>query len=246
MRLSAELKWKRVTTVALTLPSGETAASPRSAQPHASRAAVSSGSPTSAPSTSTSEWQHARTSVTAGGSSEGSRTSASAPASAGVEADAGRLEPPLRPPPPPPPPRALRPPLPLPLPPAVPPPLPPPPSTPAAAAAASARARSAASAAPAPGAAATPSSSRWSVVSVPVLSKQQTSTRPANGIRNGSVQNTRRLTSATSDALTAIVSSIGSSGGMTLVMIMTQLSSSLKRSRLGSCFYSWLWFSMRW
>lgn len=35
----------------------------------------------------------------------------------------------------------------------------------------------------------TPSKTRDSAVIVPVLSKQHTSTRPANGIRNGSVQN---------------------------------------------------------
>ena len=34
-----------------------------------------------------------------------------------------------------------------------------------------------------------PSTTRLSLVSVPVLSKQQISTLPANGIRNGSVQN---------------------------------------------------------
>jgi hypothetical protein len=35
-----------------------------------------------------------------------------------------------------------------------------------------------------------PSTTRLSLVSVPVLSKQHISTLPANGIRNGSVQNT--------------------------------------------------------
>jgi len=35
-----------------------------------------------------------------------------------------------------------------------------------------------------------PSTTRLSLVRVPVLSKQQTSTLPANGILNGSVQNT--------------------------------------------------------
>lgn len=34
-----------------------------------------------------------------------------------------------------------------------------------------------------------PSKTKFSAVIVPVLSKQHTSTRPANGIRNGSVQN---------------------------------------------------------
>ena len=37
---------------------------------------------------------------------------------------------------------------------------------------------------------ATPSTTRSSLVKVPVLSKQQTSTFPAKGIRNGSVQYT--------------------------------------------------------
>lgn len=37
---------------------------------------------------------------------------------------------------------------------------------------------------------ATPSTTKLSLVSVPVLSKQQISTFPANGIRNGSVQYT--------------------------------------------------------
>jgi hypothetical protein len=36
---------------------------------------------------------------------------------------------------------------------------------------------------------ATPSKTKFSAVIVPVLSKQQISTRPADGIRNGSVQN---------------------------------------------------------
>lgn len=39
---------------------------------------------------------------------------------------------------------------------------------------------------------ATPSTTKSSLVKVPVLSKQQTSTLPANGIRKGSVQNTPR------------------------------------------------------
>ena len=38
-----------------------------------------------------------------------------------------------------------------------------------------------------------------------------------------------------SEALTAMESSMGSSGGMTLVMIIVQFSSSLKRSRSGFC-----------
>lgn len=39
---------------------------------------------------------------------------------------------------------------------------------------------------------ATPLTTKLSLVSVPVLSKQQTSTFPANGILKGSVQNTSR------------------------------------------------------
>mmetsp|Transcript_37477 Transcript_37477/g.94597 ORF Transcript_37477/g.94597 Transcript_37477/m.94597 type:complete len:267 (-) Transcript_37477:946-1746(-) len=80
----------------------------------------------------------------------------------------------------------------------------------------------------------TSSSSRWSLVRVPVLSKQHTSTLPAKGMRKGSVQNTFLRASATSDAFTAMDSSMGSSGGMTDVMIITQLRMSLKRSRSGS------------
>jgi len=38
-----------------------------------------------------------------------------------------------------------------------------------------------------------PSTTRLSLVNVPVLSKQHTSTLPANGILNGSVQNTSRM-----------------------------------------------------
>lgn len=39
---------------------------------------------------------------------------------------------------------------------------------------------------------ATPRTTKLSLVSVPVLSKQQTSTFPANGILKGSVQNTSK------------------------------------------------------
>ncbi len=60
-------------------------------------------------------------------------------------------------------------------------------------------------------------------------------TLPANGMRKGSVQKTFFLLRATREALTAIESSMGSSGGMTDVMIMTQLRMSLKRSLEGSC-----------
>lgn len=81
---------------------------------------------------------------------------------------------------------------------------------------------------------------------VPVLSKQQTSTRPANGMRNGSVQkmaeialvnttdsgpefryNSPNLLRATKLAFTARLNSIGNSGGTTLVMIKTQSRRSL-------------------
>ena len=54
-------------------------------------------------------------------------------------------------------------------------------------------------------------------------------------MRKGSVQKTLFLVSASSEALTAMDSSMGSSGGMTEVMIMMQFRMSLKRSRLGSC-----------
>lgn len=49
------------------------------------------------------------------------------------------------------------------------------------------------------------------------------------------MQNTALRESASREALTAMDSSIGSSGGMTLVMIMVQFSSSLKRSLSGFC-----------
>lgn len=69
--------------------------------------------------------------------------------------------------------------------------------------------------------------------SSPPSHKQRTF--PAKGMRKGSVQYTLFLASATRDALTAMDSSMGNSGGMTLVMIITQFSTSLKRSRSGSC-----------
>ena len=47
------------------------------------------------------------------------------------------------------------------------------------------------------------------------------------------MQNTALRESASREALTAMDSSIGSSGGMTLVMIIVQFSSSLKRSLSG-------------
>lgn len=58
---------------------------------------------------------------------------------------------------------------------------------------------------------------------------------PAKGILKGSVQKTSFLDKASREALTAMVSSIGSSGGMTDVTIMVQFRNSLKRLRSGSC-----------
>lgn len=52
-------------------------------------------------------------------------------------------------------------------------------------------------------------------------------TFPANGIRNGSVQNIPRLAKAIREVLTAIDNSIGSSGGITEVTISEQLRISL-------------------
>ena len=73
---------------------------------------------------------------------------------------------------------------------------------------------------------ATPST-RFSAVIVPVLSKQQASTLPAKEIRKGSVQKMVLFCIATKLALIAKLSSIGGSGGITLVMIMTQSRRSL-------------------
>jgi hypothetical protein len=76
-----------------------------------------------------------------------------------------------------------------------------------------------------------------SVVSVPVLSKQQMSTLPANGMRNGSVQKMAAARSAAAGAerrgaLTQLrQGSMGSSGGMTEVMISTQSSTTFQRVR---------------
>ena len=81
---------------------------------------------------------------------------------------------------------------------------------------------------------ATPSTTRLSVVKVPVLSKQQRSTLPQNGIRNGSVQKTASLESCSSDVLTARDSSMGSSGGTTEVKIKVHSKKSLYRFLLGS------------
>lgn len=59
-------------------------------------------------------------------------------------------------------------------------------------------------------------------------------TFPANGIRKGSVQNIPRRASAIRDVLTAIDSSIGSSGGITDVIIREQLKNSLYLLLVGS------------
>ena len=59
-------------------------------------------------------------------------------------------------------------------------------------------------------------------------------TLPAMGMRKGSVQKTALRARLSRLVLTAMESSMGSSGGMTLVMIMVQLSTSLKRLRSGS------------
>ena len=81
---------------------------------------------------------------------------------------------------------------------------------------------------------ATPSYRSSSSVSVPVLSKQQTSHRPASTTRNGSVQNTRFFASAMRDVFTAMDSSMGSSGGMTEVRMVTQFRKSLYLLLVGS------------
>ncbi|KAG7146381.1 hypothetical protein HYQ46_004826 [Verticillium longisporum] len=70
-----------------------------------------------------------------------------------------------------------------------------------------------------------------SAIKVPVLSKQATSMRPAKGMRKGSVQKMASLARAARLVLTARLSSIGSSGGTTLVTIKTQSSRSLERLR---------------
>ena len=59
-------------------------------------------------------------------------------------------------------------------------------------------------------------------------------TLPAIGILKGSVQKTNFLARLRRLVLTAIESSMGSSGGMTLVMIMVQFKNSLKRFLSGS------------
>mmetsp|Transcript_15066 Transcript_15066/g.29146 ORF Transcript_15066/g.29146 Transcript_15066/m.29146 type:complete len:205 (+) Transcript_15066:1820-2434(+) len=78
----------------------------------------------------------------------------------------------------------------------------------------------------------TPSNFNLVEVRVPVLSKQQASTLPANGILNGSVQKMNFLKRESIDVFTASESSMGSSGGMTDVIIITQFRASLKKSLL--------------
>ena len=72
-----------------------------------------------------------------------------------------------------------------------------------------------------------PSTIRLSLVSVPVLSKQQISTFPQKGIRKGSVQNTASLDNCNREVLTARLSSIGNSGGTTDVRIKVHSKKSL-------------------
>ena len=81
---------------------------------------------------------------------------------------------------------------------------------------------------------ATPSTIKLSLVSVPVLSKQQYSTFPANGIRKGSVQNIESFTSCNNDVFTAKDNSIGNSGGTTDVNIKVHSRNNLYLFRSGS------------
>eukprot|EP00977_Amphora_coffeiformis_P013871 scaffold3763_cov165-Amphora_coffeaeformis.AAC.22 len=75
-----------------------------------------------------------------------------------------------------------------------------------------------------------------SLVSVPVLSKQQISTCPAQGIRYSSVQYTcARRTSATNEFVTASDNSMGSSGGTTDVTMRMTCKMRRKRFRRSSC-----------
>merc|ERR1719232_465130 len=85
-----------------------------------------------------------------------------------------------------------------------------------------------------PSSPATPSTTRSSLVRVPVLSKQQISTFPAKGMRNGSVQKTPSLERDKREVLTAKLSSIGSSGGTTEVRIRVHSRNSLYLFLLGS------------
>lgn len=67
-----------------------------------------------------------------------------------------------------------------------------------------------------------------------LIHKNRKLTFPANGIRKGSVQNIPRRVKAIRDVLTAIDNSIGSSGGITEVIISEQLSKSLYLLLVGS------------
>lgn len=78
-----------------------------------------------------------------------------------------------------------------------------------------------------------PSTTKLSLVKVPVLSKQHMSILPANGILNGSVQKTKSLLRASKDELTAKESSIGNSGGTTDVRISVHSKNNLYRFLLG-------------
>lgn len=79
-----------------------------------------------------------------------------------------------------------------------------------------------------------PSTIKLSLVKVPVLSKQQISTFPANGILKGSVQNTPSFDRANRDVLTANDNSIGSSGGTTDVKISVHSKNNLYLFLVGS------------
>ena len=59
-------------------------------------------------------------------------------------------------------------------------------------------------------------------------------TFPANGMRNGSVQNIPRRANAIREVLTAIDNSIGNSGGITEVIISEQLKKNLYLLIVGS------------
>jgi len=66
------------------------------------------------------------------------------------------------------------------------------------------------------------------------MKKKNSLTFPAKGILKGSVQKIPRRANAIKDVLTAIDSSIGSSGGITEVIIKEQLKKSLYLLLVGS------------
>mmetsp|Transcript_26285 Transcript_26285/g.30250 ORF Transcript_26285/g.30250 Transcript_26285/m.30250 type:complete len:203 (+) Transcript_26285:2755-3363(+) len=78
----------------------------------------------------------------------------------------------------------------------------------------------------------TPTATNSSVVKVPVLSNKQLSNFPAIGTRNGSVQNTFIFINVMRLLFTANAICIGSSGGITLVMISMQCNKSSYLERL--------------